>query len=68
MNAVAFVSVRKFATIIGISDRQTWRMVRDGSIPSIKLGRRRLIPLADAVAAIHQLDRQDAPRQAAHGL
>ena len=67
MQAVAFVGVQRFAAIIGISDRQVWRLVRDGSIPSLKLGRRRLIPLADAIAAVRDPDRHGEDWEAGDG-
>ncbi|MGP1347130.1 MAG: helix-turn-helix domain-containing protein [Phycisphaerales bacterium] len=40
------VSVPKAAAMVGLSERKTWDLVADGTIPSLRVGRRVLIPVA----------------------
>ena len=39
------VSIKEFATIMGISPTHAWRLVNNGGIPSVKLGKRHCIPI-----------------------
>ena len=41
-----FLSVAEVAEILGVSRSQAWRMVRDGNVPSYKLGRRVVVARA----------------------
>jgi excisionase family DNA binding protein len=41
-----FLSVAEVAEVIGVSRSQAWRMVRDGTVPSYKLGRRVVVARA----------------------
>jgi len=41
-----FLSVAEVAEAIGVSRHQAWRMVRDGTVPSCKLGRRVVVARA----------------------
>jgi excisionase family DNA binding protein len=41
-----FLSVVEVAEILGVSRRQAWRMVRDGTVPSCKLGQRVVVARA----------------------
>jgi excisionase family DNA binding protein len=41
-----FLSVAEVADVLGISRRQAWRMVKDGTVPSCKLGRRMVVARA----------------------
>ena len=41
-----FLSVAEVAEILGISRRQVWRMVRDRTVPSCKLGQRVVVARA----------------------
>ncbi len=41
-----FLSVAEVAEIVGVSRRQAWRMVRDGTVPSCKLGQRVVVARA----------------------
>lgn len=41
-----FLSVSEVAEILGVSRRQVWRMVRDRTVPSCKLGQRVVIARA----------------------
>ena len=41
-----FLSVAEVADVLGISRRQAWRMVKDGTVPSCKLGRRVVVARA----------------------
>ena len=45
-------SVPLFAELTSQSARAVWRQVARGEIPSFKLGRRRLIPVDTALAAL----------------
>jgi excisionase family DNA binding protein len=53
--ARAFVSIERFAWITGLSARQVSRMLTSGELPSLKIGRRRLIPVGRALAALERL-------------
>ena len=39
------VSIKEFATILDVSQAHAWRLVKAGTIPSIKLGHRHCIPI-----------------------
>jgi excisionase family DNA binding protein len=39
------VSVKKAADALGVGERTAWELVKQGTLPSVKLGRRRLVPL-----------------------
>jgi excisionase family DNA binding protein len=41
-----FLSVAEVAEILGVSRKQVWRMVRDGTVPSCKLGQRVVVARA----------------------
>ena len=41
-----FLSVAEVAHVLGVPNRQAWRMVRDGTVPSCKLGRRVVVARA----------------------
>jgi excisionase family DNA binding protein len=41
-----FLSVAEVADALGVSRTQAWRMVRDGTVPSCKLGRRVVVARA----------------------
>ena len=41
-----FLSVAEVAEVLGVSRTQAWRMVRDGTVPSYKLGRRVVVARA----------------------
>jgi len=41
-----FLSVAEVAEALGVSRSQAWRMVRDGTVPSYKLGRRVVVARA----------------------
>jgi excisionase family DNA binding protein len=41
-----FLSVAEVAEVLGVSRHQAWRMVRDGTVPSCKLGRRVVVARA----------------------
>lgn len=45
----------------GVTERFVWHLIEDGSLPSIKIGRRRLVPAEDLDAYIKGL-RDDAQR------
>lgn len=42
-----FLSVAEVAELLGVSRRQAWRMVRDGTVPSCKLGQRVVVARAE---------------------
>ena len=41
------ISVPEFAKMIGISSRFAWTLVKDGKIPSLRIGSRVLIRIVD---------------------
>lgn len=53
-----FLSVAEVADVLGVSRRQAWRMVRDGTVPSCKLGRRVVVARATLVDWEEALDGQ----------
>ncbi len=48
-------SVSSFAERTSFSDRAIWKLVAAGSIPSLRVGGRRLIPITEAVEALERL-------------
>ena len=50
-----FVSVPEFASRTSLSARAVWRLIMSNSIPSLRVGSRRLVPLDAAMAAIQRL-------------
>ena len=52
-----FVSVPRLSELTSLSIRQVWRLVRRGDVPSLKVGRRRLVPLKEAIQAIRMINR-----------
>lgn len=47
MTEPLLIGVREAAQILGIGRDSTYRLVREGEIPSILIGRRRYIPRAE---------------------
>jgi len=47
-----FTSVEEFAQRTSLSARSIWRLVAAGRLPSLSVGRRRLIPLAEGIDAL----------------
>ncbi len=52
-----FVSVPRLSELTSLSIRQVWRLVRRGDVPSLKVGRRRLVPLKEAIQALRMINR-----------
>lgn len=46
------VSVPRFAALVDVSERHVWALIADGSVPAIRAGRRRLVPLRAALLAL----------------
>lgn len=40
------LSVAEVATLLGLSEKHVWAQLKSGAIPSIRLGRRVLIPVS----------------------
>jgi len=55
----SFVSVEHFAAIVDLSSRSVWRLVAEGHLPSLKVGRRRLLPLGACIQAIEDRGKRD---------
>jgi excisionase family DNA binding protein len=55
-------SVPDIALMLGISSATAWKRVKDGSIPSIRLGGRVLVPLARLEALLAGEDDADAQK------
>lgn len=53
-----FLSVVKVAEILGVSQRQARQMVRDGTIPSFRLGQRVVVPRASLEGWEEEIDGQ----------
>ncbi len=54
----AFVSVEDFAIRTSLSVRSVWRLVQQNQLPSLRVGRRRLLPLNEALDAIRHLGKE----------
>ncbi len=52
-----YVSIDGFAARTSLSSRAVWQLIKAGNIPALKIGKRRLIPLAEALEALKQCDR-----------
>ena len=52
-----FISVPEFAVVVSLSERTCWNLIRDGSLPTLRVGRRRLIKVEEGVRAIERLGR-----------
>ena len=52
-----FLSVPEFALVVSLSERTCWNLIRNGTLPTLKVGRRRLIALEQGIRAIEQLAR-----------
>lgn len=49
-----FVSVSRFANIVGISERGCWALIRDGVLPVYRVRRRTLIKVEEGCAAFEK--------------
>jgi len=47
-----FVSVNDFARLTSLGERSIRRMIACSRLPAVKVGRRLLVPLADALEAL----------------
>jgi len=56
MSDTQFVSVEEFGRRTSLSIRSVWRLLQRGLLPSLRVGRRRLVPLAEALDALRKLD------------
>ena len=54
------VSVERAAELLGVGRTLVYEMLRAGSLPSIALGRRRLVPVKGLEAFVEQLTRAQA--------
>ena len=60
MHDATYVSVEGFGKRTSLSTRAVWRLVGEGIIPSLRVGRRRLIPLQAGLSALLAQDRGGA--------
>ena len=60
-------SVDSFSERTSLSTRAVWEMIRSGQLPSLKIGKRRLIPLAEAIEALERVGRAQARSPASEG-
>lgn len=51
-----FTSVPRFAAMVGLSARFCWDLVHDELIPTVRVGRRVLVPIAKGARALEKLD------------
>jgi excisionase family DNA binding protein len=52
-----FVSVTRFAEIVGLSKRTCWKLIHQGVIPVYRVGRRTLVKITEGLAALEQVGR-----------
>ena len=54
-NAARFVSVSRFAELVGLSERTCWDLIRTQRIPVYRVGRRTLVKAEEGFRAIELL-------------
>lgn len=59
-NQALFVSVPRFAQMVGLSERTCWYLVKEGSIPVYRVRRRTLIKVDEGCRALERLGRDEA--------
>jgi excisionase family DNA binding protein len=60
MPATMLLTVEETATQLRIARRRVFEMIRDGSLPSVKIGRSRRIRSSDLAAYVANLEPADA--------
>jgi len=50
-----FVSVSRFAALVGLSERTCWHLIRIHKIPVYRIGRRTLVKAEEGCRAIERL-------------
>jgi hypothetical protein len=60
-----FVSVPRFARIVGLSERKCWKLVREGAVPVYRIGRRTLVKLSEGAAALERAATRGGTRSGA---
>ena len=50
-----FVSVPRFAKMVGLSERTCWNLIRSGRIPVYRIGRRTLVKLEEGCRALERV-------------
>jgi hypothetical protein len=58
-----FVSVPRFAEIVGLSERMCWMLIRRKALPVYRIGRRTLIKITEGVAALERAADHDPNRR-----
>jgi excisionase family DNA binding protein len=53
------VSVPEAARMLSISVRHAWNLIADGKLPSVRLGRRVLVPKRQLLALLDALDEEE---------
>lgn len=53
-----FVSVKRFAEMVGLSERNCWNLIQAGVLPAWRIGRRTLLKPQEAVAALEEAARR----------
>ena len=56
-----FVSVSRFAELVGLSERTCWTLIRRNRLPVYRVGRRTLVKVEQGVASIERLGRRSRP-------
>lgn len=57
--------VPQVAVLLPITERQVWRLIDDGSLPSFKIGRRRLVAAKDLDAYVERKKAEEIEARAA---
>ena len=50
-----FVSVARFAALVGLSGRTCWTLIRNGQIPVYRVGRRTLVKAEEGFRSLERL-------------
>jgi hypothetical protein len=58
-----FVSVARFAKLVGLSERTCWNLIRTQAIPVHRIGRRTLVKAEEGFEAIEKLAEDEASAQ-----
>jgi excisionase family DNA binding protein len=52
MMSGALLSIKQVAELLAVSERTAWRLIREGRIPSLTIGSRRLVDPKDLAAFV----------------
>jgi excisionase family DNA binding protein len=54
------IPVPEVGALLGVGRTLAWRLVQTGELPSVRIGKRRLVPRAELEAYVQRLQREGA--------